>query len=262
MSEKTLPTDKQSTSPGIKGDSIFQILVQYELEPGSEFHWSGANIAVQIEILGNLCDNFKTCSLINSSSGFQTSPPPSYHSAEDNASRHRLAESRTRFAAFDGDAESTVTGGDAGATSNAFSALDDAVAGFTSNDDTQSHVATSLVDSRRSESRRSGAAANMDDLDLESDIQINQAEDDLSNNSDLESDVQRNSRVLGEDGNEEELDSDDSGSGRKVSAFRPATPKPGAIKRGKVIKRSVGGSPYRDSVIGNNDPSFNSTMVF
>ena len=145
---------------------------------------------------------------------------------------------------------------------NAFSALDDAVAGFTSNDDTQSHVAPSLNESSPSSVTPNAHApfeltnGHLDDSDIESDVNRNR--DESINISDIESDVQRNSNAL----DNGDVDSDDSGSGRKVSSYRPSTPKPGVIKREEVIKRDDAGSTYRDSVIGNEDPGFNQTMIF
>ena len=118
----------------------------------------------------------------------QRSPPPSYHSAEDNISHQRMTNGYAESSTHE---EGT----------NAFSALDDAVAGFTSNDDTQSHVAPSLNESRPSSvAPNAHAPAQLtngimnEDSDTESDVNRNR--DESSNISDIESDVQRNSNAL------------------------------------------------------------------
>ena len=146
---------------------------------------------------------------------------------------------------------------------NAFSALDDAVAGFTSNDDTQSHVAPSLNESRPSSVAPNAHAPpqltnGIMNEDSDTDSDVNRNRDESSNISDIESDVQRNSNAL-ENG---DIDSDDSGSGRKVSSYRPSTPKPGGKKSSEIVKRDSSGSHYRDSVIDKEDPALNQTMVF
>ena len=61
------------------------------------------------------------------------------------------------------------------------------------------------------------------------------------------------------------IDSDDSGSGRRVSTYRPSTPKPGVIRHSEVLQREDAednGIDMTDIVIGDDDPAFNQTMIF
>ena len=146
---------------------------------------------------------------------------------------------------------------------NAFSALDDAVDGYIPNDESHSHVTPS---SRPTSSAQLAHAPKQltnghlnDDSDIESDVNRNR--DDSVNVSDIESDVQRNSTEL-QNG---DIDSDDSGSGRRVPAYRPSTPKPGVIRRSDVPHHEDvedGGIDLKDIVIGDEDPAFNQTMIF
>ena len=178
----------------------------------------------------------------------QRSPSPPHHSADD-----RSTTSQQHLTNIDTESQIPEDDGQ-----NAFSALDDAV-------DSHSYVTPSLRPSSSAHfthaqsHQLTNGHLDDDDSDIENDVKQN--EDDSVNVSDIESDVQRNSAAL-ENG---DVDSEDSGSGRRISAFRPATPKPGLIRRSQVQNHDDdedGRSQLKDSVIGNDDPAFNQTMIF